>query len=573
MKLPQMVSNVNKTKKYVVEFGGLNKSSRFREGELGDSLNLSSDLLPFISQRGKREQLGEFEEPTAVHAHNGVAVVDGTKFLYKAEGETEFTEKFQVQKGIKQIAQLNNMILIYPDKIYCDVTDPNNVATKPLEATVTLAGRHHHYTHTSSYLYFTEIYHNKIIARDITTADEVKYNDVWYENYCAKDLYEKFAAGDVVTIPQTVYYYSANINDESHIYVGATNVEIKSIARWGNETTLIFDDGTFFDKDVNYRNTYMDRELKITKTAANLSNIIESGRRAWGTDGQTIHASAYNSMKNFSRFKGLSSDSYAIEVSTPGEFTGCAAFSSHLVFFKENYIHRIYGNRPSNFSLVTSGAPGVQKGSYESIKMLNERLYYKGVDGVYMYSGGMPVLISECLGTEQYTDAVAGVQGNKYYISMKNSKDEYEMFSYDTIKGVFLKEDNTQLVDTAEYNGKMLYIDENGKLMSIGGSQDRADIEWSAELREFNETVNEKKGYSRLTFRIELDEGAYMNAELAFDNGRFELAKTVSRAGKNIVSINIPPNRCDSFRLRLSGKGGCRVMNMVREFVTGNEVR
>ena len=168
------------------------------------------------------------------------------------------------------------------------------------------------------------------------------------------------------------------------------------------------------------------------------------------------------------------------------------------------------------------------------------------------------MLISECLGTEHYTDAVAGVQGNKYYISMKNSKDEYEMFSYDTIKGVFLKEDNTQLVDTAEYNGKMLYIDENGKLMSIGGSQDRADIEWSAELREFNETVNEKKGYSRLTFRIELDEGAYMNAEIALDNGRFELVKTVSRAGKNIVSINIPPNRCDSFRLRLSGKGGDR---------------
>lgn len=190
-----------------------------------------------------------------------------------------------------------------------------------------------------------------------------------------------------------------------------------------------------------------------------------------------------------------------------------------------------------------------------------------------MYSGGMPVKISEGLGTEVYTDAVAGVFGNKYYISMKNSDGIYKMFSYDTHKGVFLREDDTQMIDTTQKDGALLYIDSDGRMMAITGNRDTDGIEWSAELREFNETVNEKKGYSRLTLRIELDEGAYMNTELALDDGRFNLAKTVNRRGRNIVSINIPPNRCDSFKIRLSGKGGCRVMNLVREFITQNGVR
>ena len=99
MKLPQMVRNVTKSKKYVVEFGGINKSSRFREGELADSQNLSSDLLPFISQRGKREQMQEFTDPTSVYAHDGIAVVDGTGFYYKGEDDESFIKKFYVTAG------------------------------------------------------------------------------------------------------------------------------------------------------------------------------------------------------------------------------------------------------------------------------------------------------------------------------------------------------------------------------------------------------------------------------------------------------------------------------------------
>lgn len=567
MRLPNMKHNVVKKQKYVINFGGINRCSSYNEGELQDSLNLSSDLLPYISQRGQRKRLGEFESPTAIHAHNGIAVVDGTSFLYKADGEEEFAEKITVAEGKKEIAQLGNKILIYPDKIYYDVST-NKVF--PLEAAIELDGRHHHYTSSSSYIWFTEVYHNRIETRDVLPSEGIDSSSNPYESYKAKELYEKFEAGDIISTSGGGY------RDNRDYYI-SFNVEksvIRRIVRSGTRTIVYFDNDTFFSS-AEHGESYlmMKSELTITKNAKELIRICEYGGRVWGTDGQTIYASAYKDIKSFDKFEGLSSDSYAIEVSTPGEFTGCAAYSSHVVFFKENSIHRIYGNRPSNFNMVTSDVPGVQNGSYGSIKMLNERLFYKGVDGVYMYSGGMPLLISEGLGAERYTDAVAGVQGNKYYISMKNSKGVYELFSYDTIKGVFLKEDDTQMIDTAQKDGKLLYIDGNGGLMEISSSQNVDGIEWYAELRPFNEVFNEKKGYSQLTLRVELDEGAYMNIETGFDEERFELVKTVSRPGKSIVCIPIAPNRSDTFRVKFSGKGGCKIMNMVREFAARREVR
>ena len=567
MKLPQMVNRINKSKKYTINFRGINRGSNCSEGELWDCFNLSSDNLPYLSQRGAREQLGEFKSPTAVHAHNGIAVVDGTSFLYKADDEEEFTEKITVTEGKKEIAQLGDRILIYPDKISYNVSTNKAV---PLEAEIALDRRYSHYTDSSAYIWFTEVYHNRIETEDILVSDGIRVNGVEFESYKAKELYEKFEVGDVISTSGGGY----KNNGSTFILFDVEKGIIRRIERSGRKTTVYFDDDTFFSSLEHGTSTYlmMKNELTIKKEAKNLVHLCEHGGRVWGTDGQEIYASAYNDIKSFDRFEGVSSDSYALSVSTPGEFTACAAYSSHIIFFKEDSIHRIYGNRPSNFNMVVSSAPGVQKGSYNSVKMLNDRLFYKGVDGVYMYGGGVPTLISSCLGQEKYTDAVAGVWGNKYYISMKNSKGEYELFVYDMLNNVFFKEDNTELVDTAQKDGELLILEKSGKLMKINGSTDTKDIEWSAELREFNEVINERKGYSRLTLRAELEEKSYINVEIATDSGRFEVVKTVSRPGKNVICISIPPNRCDSFKLRFSGKGGCRVENLVREFVTGGEV-
>ena len=69
-----------------------------------------------------------------------------------------------------------------------------------------------------------------------------------------------------------------------------------------------------------------------------------------------------------------------------------------------------------------------------------------------------------------------------------------------------------------------------------------------------------------------MEAGAYFNIEVSTDRGRFRLVKTVNKPGQRSVCVPLPPNRCDSFRVRLSGKGECRIKDMVREFTTESEV-
>lgn len=569
MRLPHMKRNVGKTQKYVINFGGINKCSNYSEGELESSLNLSSDLLPFISQRGSRAVLHSFERPTALHTHNGIAVVDGNTFFYKAEGDTEFLEKATVTEGKKQLAQQGNNLIILPDKLCYDV---KNDKVYPLQAEYRLSVREY-VNNTQTYKYYTKITSSKTLTvSDIGT--EILY-DANARNQ-GQEVYDLFAVGDIV---QFSGMYMEHKQTSDFFHLEGIEAELKKKSYSNGTATFTFADGTFDDANLdNY--TLESRHITITKNANtdketyNLEHIFASGERLWGVEGQTIKASAYKNIKNFMQFEGLSSDSYSIECSTPGEFTGACAYTSHLVFFKANYIHRIYGSRPSNYSMVVSEVPGVEKGSGHSIRMIKDRLFYKGTDGIYMYAGDVPVLISEKLGKERYTDAVAGACGDKYYISMKNQSGVYELFVYDMRTGTFFKEDNTEFIDTAQMGGELLYIDQSGGLKSIGEDGDGSEeIEWYAELRPFNEVYNEKKGYSQLTMRVELDEGAYMNVETAFDEERFDLVKTLSRPGKSIICIPVAPNRSDCFRVKLSGKGGCRVMNMVREFSGKREVR
>lgn len=75
-------------------------------------------------------------------------------------------------------------------------------------------------------------------------------------------------------------------------------------------------------------------------------------------------------------------------VGTEGEFTGCIAYSSTVLFWKENCLHKVLGSYPAQYEIYTYTVPGIQKGSEKSLAVINETLFYKGRNGVYAYSGG-----------------------------------------------------------------------------------------------------------------------------------------------------------------------------------------
>lgn len=344
------------------------------------------------------------------------------------------------------------------------------------------------------------------------------------------------------------------------------NKDAEIIIRGVSNDTLTFDNNSFTAI------TYEPNEVTITRTVPPLDFVCENNYRLWGTHGNTIYASKYSDPLNFKCFEGLAGDSYFIEVASEGEFTGCIPYSSHICFFKENTLHKLYGNKPSNYQLNTANVYGVQSGSEKSMHIVNEQLLYKGVGGVYSYTGGVPELISEKFGTKRYSEAVACCDGEIYYISMKQGN-KWDMFSYDVLKNIWLREDDTQAVDMTFYDGKVYFLDAKGGLYYIDKTASRNDIEWGATFCTIHETMNERKVYSKFHLRMELSGGAWMAVDVKTDNDtQWKQVYTTHNEKARTVSIPIMPRRCDSIDIRLRGKGRCTIKAFIRELTVGSDV-
>ncbi len=360
-----------------------------------------------------------------------------------------------------------------------------------------------------------------------------------------------FSKGDSVII-------SGCSNDEN-------NKDAEIIIRSATKDELTFDANSFTEVDET-------KKVTITRTVPPLDFVCENNYRLWGTHGNTIYASAYGKPLNFKSYEGLAGDSYFIDVASEGEFTGCIPFSSHICFFKENSLHKLYGTKPSNFQITTSNVYGVQSGSERSMQIVNEQLLYKGVGGVYAYTGGVPELISGNFGNRRYSDAVACCDGEKYYLSMRQGE-AWNMFVYDVAKNIWLREDDTQVVDMTFHDGKVYMLTAEGGLYHIDKSVERDDIDWGATFCTIHETVNERKGYSKFHLRMDMSAGAWLAVDIKTDNDtQWRQVYTTHNEKAKTVSIPIVPTRCDSIDIRLRGRGKCTIKAFIREFTVGSDV-
>lgn len=505
--LPFLNEGNQATKRYIINFLGLNLSEDYTEGEFSHCENISSVHFPCITQRFGRTAEGNFSSPTGLHAKGGLFVIDGTNAVYKGEIVG------QVTAGKKQTVTVGKYIIIFPDKKYYDTDEGvwGDMETS-WEATGSLS--------------FTD-------SAITTTGEDFPFRE-----------------GDAVTIS------GCTTNPANNKTVIIRGVEGQTLSFYENTFTAGEEEGA----------------VSIKREVPDLDFICESNYRLWGTMGDSIYGSKYGDPFNFQVFDGLSGDSYYIQVASEGEFTGCAAYSSHICFFKENTLHKLYGSKPSNFQLVTSQAYGVQAGCEKSICAMNETLFYKGVGGVYAYTGGVPELISTKFGTVKFSEACAATDGERYYISMRSGAD-WGLYVYDVRRDLWLREDSLHCVDMAFHEGYVYLLEADGALYKVDSEASREDIEWSATLCPFTETMNERKGYSKFHLRLELAAGAWLIVEIKRDKApRWEKVFVTHKEKARTVSIPIIPARCDCVEIRLRGKGECMPRTLIREFFVGSDV-
>lgn len=507
MYLPQMLYREQKNRREIVEFLGLNLSDNYTDGHLQECRNLSARRYPYLSTRLKRLAVGDYTAPTAMTAWNKLVVVDGTSLIY--DGKNVGT----VAAGTKQFAVVNTKLVIWPDKKYLDL---DTSTLYDLGASAEKAGA-------------------------VFTTDTVTLSGA--------GLGAKFSAGDGVTISGCTT--QPGNNKDAVI----KSVSGDSLTFSANAFTAATEVGT----------------VKIARRIPDLDYICESENRLWGVSNadKTIYASSLGDPKNFFVYQGISTDSYALAVGSAGNFTGCCKLASSVLFWKENALHKILGSYPAEYALYTSDISGVQEGSYKSMAVINDVLFYKAPDGVYAYSGGTPSLISQAFGAKRFSDAVAGTDGIHYYLSAK-SGGKWHLLVYDTQQGIWLEEDNTEAMDFCRYNSYLYLLSADGSMWAVDADTGNEEVTWSATFTPFYETLEGKKVYSSLYIRFEMGKGAWAKAEVRCDNGRWESAGILRGQGPTLLPVR--PRRCDRYEVRLSGKGSCAVLGMVRRLRVGSEV-
>ena len=139
------------------------------------------------------------------------------------------------------------------------------------------------------------------------------------------------------------------------------------------------------------------------------------------------------------------------------------------------------------------------------------------------------------------------------------------------------------------WNGELYFLAADGRLLLNGNARTapaaavrETEVSWMTEWADFYEyttyssasvPIPQKKGIGKLLVRLELDEGASVKIEMQFDSaGVWREVKTLQAEKKRSSYLPIVPRRCDHFRIRMTGSGGCRLYSLVREVYTGSEL-
>ena len=594
MKYPKL--KVLETSRQMVDtFKGYNHNLRIGDGEFFDMKNMTSDHYPVLSPRGKRGVYASPANPKALIAKDALCYVDGSNFVINQK---------EIPMGLndepKQLISMGAYVIIWPDKKYINTeedSDYGNIeAFYPgVEGQTVIAS--YEMCKIDGTLYTgakqsdtppdPEEY--KLWIDTSTTPHALKQysesSSVWnqiattYVKISAPDIAKNFKQYDAVKIsgfPQESAQLS-EMNDITYpLWEAYHDPGDKERAEGTNDYIVIVG---LLDEAVRY-----ESKLKLERTLPIMDFVIESGNRLYGchygiaANGEVvneIYASKLGDFRNWNCFMQISTDSWVGGVGSDGQFTGAIAHKGYPLFFKENCVHKVYGNYPANFQIQTTECRGVQKGCSRSLAIVNETLFYKSRSAVCAYDGSLPSEVSYALGNEAYSAAVGGAHGNKYYISMLDAAAVPHLFVFDTAKGMWHKEDSFKADYFCSCDGEM-YAISGGKIVTMLGSGTPEDlpVEWMVQTGEIGLSSPDMKYISRLNVRMHMDVGAEVRLYAQYDFSDAWEALCSFRNVDNLRSFSLPirPKRCDSMKLRIEGEGMVKIYSITKTIEQGSEL-
>lgn len=575
-----------KTQELISSFGGFDCNPVIPDNCFSDESNMGGVDFPLLSPRNKRAYFnvqgdrlhGLFGKSKIMYINNGL--------LYYG-GEAVEGLHFPDIDGERQFVSMGARVLIFPDKVYLNTADLSDYGSLEAEFS-TEEG-----TNVTCSLAKGDgdLYENYVVSS--AEPEEVKNGDLWLDTSVIPNELKQYSESLGMWMPLAETYVRiscAGIGKNFAIYDGVTLSGFENEDFNGSHIIRDKDDDFITVTGIIPNTINQTAPIKVERKLPQMDFIVESGNRLWGCNSEKneIYASKLGDPTNFECFQGISTDSYAVTVGTDGEFTGAVSFRGYIIFFKEHCIHKIYGQNPP-YTVNTSYIRGVQKGSHKSLCVVNETLYYKSPNGICAFEGGVPVDISSALGGAYYTDAVAGVLGNKYYICMSDKNKNRVLFNYDETKNIWHKEDNLDVKEFANHNGNLYFIGVmNGeKRLCLADGENlygnfsgelsgwflEEDFYWSCETGIWGLSIPENKYYSNITLCLSGEKGARIHIDFQTDeSGKWEkqMSFNANELGSAVLPFTTP--RCRFLRIRIRGKGKGKVYFISRTVETGSEL-
>jgi hypothetical protein len=465
----------------------------------------------------------------------------------------------------KHMVSINNKIVVFPDKVWYDIVTHATGSIVVAYQTPTVDAP-------------TITYGKFMNALDVTNV----YDFVRIENTLAKADF-KDDISNLKDLNTFRVEFTSSINFEA---------QCETVLYWEDQTKayaeLRFPPSTFsqyiLDLPTEYTNnvrqllstdntkSMYNAYVKIDRRCPDLDFVMEKNNRLWGccAADNTIYACRLGDPETWFQYQALADDSYAVSVASDGLFTGIASTSSHMCFFKDGCIHRVWGTLPSNFQLDTAEAYSVQSGSWDSVAVVNDMVFYKSHLGIMAYDGYKPVLISSNFGNHDYRNGVGGTDGIKYYVCLQDENDDWNMFVYDIQKKLWHKEDNAHALRFCFHNNEMLFVTSDGVLSVHEGGD--IPFNWMAVFGDYYERAENKKIYSKFTMRCQMESGSSLSIYMMYDGGEWQPTYYKAFESDTVIQIPIIPRRCDKIRIKVVGEGYGVIETFVREYRVGSVI-
>lgn len=479
--------------------------------------NLTCSDAPLLATRPGRTQTYPAAAPGGLFASSaGLLWCAGTALYHDGAVAGMLTP------GQKHFAELNGMVLIWPDKVcYRPATREFGSAEAVFTGPVTLADG---------------MYQGVAAKANTLTAQT--------------DFRQSFRAGDAVAISGC-----GDAKNNGTFIIRAVSDDGESLEFYEDTFTL---SGT----------SQTESAVTVARRVPELDHVCAYGNRLWGCAGDTVYCTRLGDPLNWYWYDAdadgpLSTAAWSVDTGSPGRFTGCAAYRGCVVFTKQDVLYKLYGTKPENFQLIASSLAGAEASSGASFAVANETLLFLAPSGVMATTGGTPRRVSDCLG-RALTHGVGGSDGVRYYLSARDENDDAHLFVYDTRTALWSREDDFAAAGFAWYGGVLYAQDETG--IWRFGTGNVSALKSCMETGDFYSGSPDKKRLLCLELRIEAESAAQVAVDVQYDSdGVWRAAGAFTAREKRTFLLPLVPRRCDHFRLRVQGTGAWRLLSLARK--------